>query len=141
MHDEKVSPFNRSVQSEHVEGFQVRIRTAEHIVDVDEPRGIGDGLAPNPFDMLLSSLCSCTIITIWDLAARGKIPLEKMWADASIVRVGSGKDATFDVVLKLRVRGELSEQDVERIKKYAERCPVHGILSKGMNIVSEVTVV
>ena len=141
MHEGGASPFDRSVTAEHLDGFQVLVRTADHTVLVDEPKGIGDNLGPNPFDALLTSLCSCTIITVWDMASRGNLALEKMWADASVNRVGKGKDATFDIKLTLKVRGDLGEKDLKRIEKYAERCPVHGILSKATNITSEIVVV
>ena len=141
MHEGGVSPFDRSVAAEHLDGFQVLVRTDEHTLLIDEPKGIGDNLGLNPFDTLLASLCSCTIITVWDMAARGKIALEKMWADASIERSGSGKDATYAIALTLKVRGKLQDKDLKRLEKYAERCPVHGMLSKAATITSSVVVV
>jgi putative redox protein len=141
MHEGGVSPFDRSVRAEHLDNFQVLIRTDDHAVLIDEPTGIGDNLGPNPFDSLLASLCGCTIITVWDMAARGKMALEKMWADASIKREGSGKDATFDITLTLKVRGDLAEKDLKRLEKYAERCPIHGLLSKAATITTEIVIV
>jgi putative redox protein len=141
MHEGGVSPFDRSVTAEHLDNFQVLVRAGAHTVLIDEPPGIGDNLGPNPFDSLLASLCGCTIITVWDMAARGKMVLEKMWADASIKRSGKGADATYDITLTLRVRGELEQKDLKRLEKYAQRCPVHGILSKAATLTSEIVLV
>ena len=134
--------FDRSVSGEHLENYQVLLRTNGHSWLVDEPPGVGgDGLAPNPFDMLLGSLGSCTLITVWHHAATGKVPVEKMWIDTEIARTGRGKDARYDVGLVLKVRGDLSEQDLARIKRYADLCPVHGILSHGVSIETRVELV
>ena len=136
------SAFNRSVSCEHLENFQILLRAKGRSWLADEPLDVGgDGLAPNPFDMLLGSLGSCTLITVSHHAVKGKLPVEKMWLDTKIARTGRGKDAGYDIELVLKVRGNLSEQDLARIKRYAEMCPVHGILAKGVNIVTSVELV
>jgi putative redox protein len=131
--------FDRSVSGEHLGGYQVVLRTREHSWLVDEPPGVGgDGLAPNPFDMLLASLCSCTIITIRHFATRDNMAVEKMWADSQIDREGSGRDGKYHVRLVIKVSGRIAPDDLGRIREYAGRCPVHGLLSKGAEIETEV---
>ena len=131
--------FDRSVSCEHLENYQVLLRAEGHSWLVDEPPEVdGDGLAPNPFDMLLGSLGSCTLITVWHHAVKGKVPVERMWLDTEIARTGKGKDRRYDIRLVLKVRGDLSEEDLARIRRYADLCPVHGILSKGVNIETRV---
>ena len=141
MHEGGVSPFDRSVTAEHLDGLQVLVRTDEHTILVDEPTGIGDGLGPNPFDTLLASLCACTIITVWDMAARGKMALERMWAEASMEHSGSGKDMTWSIDLTLKVRGAVVEKDLARLERYAERCPIHGMLSRAATVTTKFEVV
>ncbi len=131
--------FDRSVSGEHLGGYQVVLRTREHSWLVDEPPGVGgDGLAPNPFDMLLASLCSCTIITIRYFAARENVAVEKIWADSQINRQGSGRDSKYRVRLVIKVSGRIGEDELTKIREYANRCPVHGLLSKGAAIETEV---
>ncbi|MHC4249929.1 MAG: OsmC family protein [Planctomycetota bacterium] len=131
--------FDRSVSGKHLGGYQVVLRTREHSWLVDEPPSVGgDGLAPNPFDMLLASLCSCTIITIRYFAARDNMAVEKIWADSQINRQGSGKDSRYHVRLAIKVSGRLGDDDLTKIGEYTNRCPVHGLLSKGATIEAEV---
>ena len=131
--------FDRSVSGEHLGGYQVVLRTREHSWLVDEPPGVGgDGLAPNPFDMLLASLCSCTIITIRYFATRDNMAVEKIWADSQINRQGSGRDSTYRVRLVIKVSGRIREDELRKIGEYANRCPVHRLLSKGETIETEV---
>lgn len=131
--------FRRSRLGRTSGGCQIVLRTREHSWLVDEPPGVGgDGLAPNPFDMLLASLCSCTIITIRYFAARENMAVEKMWADSQINRRGSGKDGKYHVRLVIKVSGPVREDELERIGVFAGRCPVHRLLSEGAEIESEV---
>lgn len=122
--------FDRSVSCEHLARYQVLVRTGKHSWVVDEPRGVGgDGLAPNPFDMLIAGLGSCTAITVAHLAEKLSTPIEKMWVDVEIGSTGRGKARKFDIRMVLRVRGDLDDGDLKRIEGYADSCPVHRLLS------------
>jgi putative redox protein len=134
--------FDRSVTGEHLDGYQVLLRTPQHSWLVDEPPSVGgDDLAPNPFDMLLASLCSCTIITIRYYATRKNMAVEKIWADSQIKRIGHGKDSKYDVRLVIKVSGKIGKDELEKIKEFAGRCPVHNLISKGATIETEVELV
>jgi putative redox protein len=122
--------FDRSVSCEHLAGYQVLVRAKDHSWVVDEPRGVGgDGLAPNPFDMLIAGLGSCTAITVAHLAKKLSTPIEKMWVDVEISSTGRGQARKFNIKVVLRVRGDLDDGDLKRIEGYAEGCPVHRLLS------------
>ncbi len=115
-----------------VENFQVLVRTGSHGWLADEPPAVGgDGLGPNPFDQLLGSLGSCIAVTVVNLAARAKVPLARLWIDLEGEPAEDAGSGRYRIVARIRVRGELSDRDVERLGRYAEQCPVHRILSAG----------
>src|SRR5215208_7701884 len=61
------SPFVASVTVTHVPGttYQTRIDTGDLALIGDEPiEAGGDGLGPNPYELLLAALGQCTVLTI-----------------------------------------------------------------------------
>jgi hypothetical protein len=60
-------PFVASVTVTHVPGttYQTRIDTGDLALIGDEPvESGGDGLGPNPYELLLAALGQCTVLTI-----------------------------------------------------------------------------
>lgn len=123
-----------------IENFQVQVIARGHSWITDEPPTFdGDDLGPSPFELLLGSLGTCTVIIVKNYAARARIPLER-----ASVRVHGEflKDADdskrYHVRKTLEVRGDLSDQDLERLHKAGDRCPVQKLLEPGATIVSEI---
>ena len=96
---------------------------------IDEPvdKG-GTDKGPDPFSMLLSSLGSCTAITLKMYANR------KGWAVQDIdIRVdlrseeaGNQKNATF--ISAITVTGQLDDTQLQRLLQIAKACPVSKLL-------------
>jgi putative redox protein len=127
------------VTCRNLEKYQVHVSTEDHSWTVDEPGSVGgDNLGPNPFEVLLGSLGSCTLITVYHYAAEQEIPVEKLWARVEGEWRGEGDDETYHVQNTVHVRGELDEKDIQRLQRAALRCPVHGMLSEGADIDVEV---
>ncbi len=131
-----------SVTCVALENFQIQVRTQTHSWVADAPPHIGgDGLGPSPFELLLASLGTCTLITVYRYAAQAKLPLEKMTVDAVGDWAGEGDDERYAIQLTLRVRGKLDDGGLRRIKNAATRCPVHGVLAPGAPIETQVVLV
>ena len=67
-----------SIKARSIENFQVEIISGKHTLLADEPISVGgDDNGPNPYDILMTALASCKIITTqryarrkgWDLTA------------------------------------------------------------------------
>jgi putative redox protein len=106
-----------------------------HRLVIDEPReGGGDDQGPSPTRTLAAALAACTAITIemyadrkqWDI---GKPEVEvEMEYEANVPR-------SFLVTVQLP--RELSDDQAERLKTIAGRCPVHRVLSKEREVTIE----
>lgn len=105
-----------------------------HQLLADEPveQG-GTGLGPNPYELLLSSLGSCTSITLRMYAQRKQIPLASIKVELTIQK---GEQATY-IQRSIRLTGDLSAEQRERLLTIANLCPVHKILTGTMEITTQ----
>lgn len=102
----------------------------------DEPLDEGGGnVGPSPKLLLLSSLGACTAITLQMYATRKKWPLESIEIE---LQLNPEDDAATgnDIVRKLKLTGDLSAEQQERLLQIANVCPVHKILSGEVRIAS-----
>ena len=99
-----------------------------HRLVTDEPEHLGgEGSAPAPHELLPAALGAC-IATMIVLAARAR-----GWETAGLrVDVAYDHKATprrFEV--EVRVEGDLDAEQLERLEKVAESCPVRRALETG----------
>jgi len=129
-----------AIKARSLENFQVEINVNdnEHSLRADEPISVGgDNTGPSPYDILLSSLAACKIITTQMYARRKEWPLDGVELKMSTQRVHakdcedaiSDPNARIDVIdTEIRFIGDLDEAQVDRLKEISERCPVHRTL-------------
>ena len=109
------------------------IQAGPYTLIVDEPVEAGGTAAgPTPYDYLNSALGACTSMTIHVVAKREKIPIEsvevtvandRMYAkDCADCTSTEGYIHRFTVSVK--VTGDLTPAQRERILSVAKRCPV-----------------
>jgi putative redox protein len=127
------------ITARSLRNYQVEITAGNHQLVSDEPVGIGDDAGPNPFDLMLAGLASCTIITLQMYARRKKWPLEgvEMGLDmTSTERRGPGgaRERSSVIEMELTFQGPLSEAQIRRLEEIATRCPVHRTLSGDIQI-------
>lgn len=124
-------------------GLQVEITAGRHRFLADEPVGIGNDTGPNPYDLLLGALAACTVMTLLLYARRKGWPLEEVETQLSHRRVHSrdcadcesDPSARVDVIeLELRLRGDLTAAQVDRLRQIADHCPVHRTLAGEVKI-------
>lgn len=110
--------------------YQVEISADQYTFVVDEPPGIGDGAGPQPFNMLLSALASCTIITLQMYARRKNWPLEKVELSMDIrsqeTRSEAGEKSRSSLIeTNLVLHGPLTAEQLKRLEEISTHCPVH----------------
>jgi putative redox protein len=103
------------------------VQVRGHQVMVDEPLDTGgEDTGPDPQELLAASLASCTAITMEMYAARKGWDIGKVEVDVQYTPAERGCPTRFDLVLRLPE--ELPEEQVERLRVIAAKCPVHRTL-------------
>jgi len=119
------------------------IEAANHRLVVDEPLAAGGcDAGPTPYDFLSAALGGCTSMTMRVVANRENIPLQgveitvtsdRQYAkDCSDCTSTAGYIHRFDVRIKLT--GDLSDAQRERLLAVAKRCPVAKTLTSEIRI-------
>ena len=106
-----------------------------HSLVVDEPPDEGGkNTGPSPTRLLTASLASCTAITVEMYADRKEWDMAGF--EVEVEADTSAKPATFEVTLKLPAA--LDDEQVERAKVIAGKCPVHRILKAEAEVTDRV---
>jgi uncharacterized OsmC-like protein/alpha-beta hydrolase superfamily lysophospholipase len=112
-----------------------------HQMLADEPTSVGGfDAGPSPYDFLAAALGGCTSMTIRMYAQRKEIALDRVIVEVDhrkvhldeSAQVVDGHAARIDVFERhIRLEGELSDVDRQRLLAIADRCPVHRTLEAG----------
>jgi putative redox protein len=98
-----------------------------HHLTVDEPLDQGgDDSAPSPQELLAASLASCTAITVEMYAQRKGWDLGYVEVECEYQPAERGCPTRFELVMRLPE--DASDEQVERLKIIAAKCPVHRAL-------------
>jgi putative redox protein len=109
------------------EKFTHDVKAGEHSITVDEPTEAGgDDLGPSPQELLAASLASCTAVTIEMYARRKGWDTNGLAVDCNYTPAERGCPTKFTVILHLP--SDLSDEQVQRLKVIATKCPVHRTL-------------
>lgn len=122
-----------NVTVKYINNLQLGIIAGEHRLIADEPKEKGgDDLGPDPYEYLLAALGSCTAMTLLMYARRKNMPLESVEVDLSFQRVHNQdaqavedkKNFIEKIIREIHVKGNLSEQEKNRLLEIAQKCPV-----------------
>ncbi|TVQ66867.1 MAG: OsmC family peroxiredoxin [Balneolaceae bacterium] len=123
------------------ENYKTIMHAGRHELIADEPQELGGAdTGPDPYDYLLMSLGSCSVITMRMYAERKKWPLEDVYIEMRHYKTEAeedGKSVNRDVIEKeITLVGELDDQQTERIIEISKRCPVHRTLLNSAEILT-----
>jgi len=113
-----------------------------HLV-ADEPREYGgSGTGPTPYDLLLSALGTCTSMTVGLYARKQKWPLETVTVRLGHERVHEtdceecvDQPRSLDkITISLELAGPLTDEQRDKLRQVAARCPVHKTLTSKIAI-------
>jgi putative redox protein len=116
-----------NASAQRISGFRHIVKVRQHRLNCDEPVDAGgDDAAPSPQELLAASLASCTAVTIEMYAARKDWDLGHVEVECEYVPAERGCPTKF--TLTLRLPAGLSDEQVQRLKVIATKCPVHRTL-------------
>jgi len=110
-----------------INGFRHVVKVRQHRLNSDEAIAAGGGdAAPSSQELLAASLATCTAVTIEMYAARKGWALADVEVECQYVPAERGCPTRF--TLTLRLPSDLSDEQVQRLKVIATKCPVHRTL-------------
>jgi len=103
------------------------VKMGNHQLVADEPTEQGGhDEGPNPQELLAASLASCTAVTMEMYAQRKGWDIGGVEVVCEYTPAERGCPTKFDLVLRLS--DDLSDEQVERLRVIAAKCPVHRTL-------------
>jgi putative redox protein len=107
--------------------FEHDIEIRGHRLSADEPEDQGgDDQGPNPQELLAASLASCTAITMEMYAKRKGWDIGPIEVEADYTPAERGAPTRFNMVIRLPE--DLTDEQVEKLRVIAAKCPVHRTL-------------
>ena len=108
-----------------------------HTWTADEPTEVGGGnTATSPDRLILAGLGACTAITLRMVAARRQIPLTGVEVELQLNPDGKPEGGN-DIVRKILLVGELSDDERAQLLKVANACPMHKLLTGEIRVHTE----
>jgi putative redox protein len=109
------------------DSYQHDISIREHVVAVDEPPEFGgDDAGPDPQELLAASLASCTAVTMEMYARRKGWDIGLVEVQVAFQPAERGCPTRFELIM--RFPDTLSNEQIERLRTIAAKCPVHRAL-------------
>lgn len=128
------------------EAFKTTLTAGNHEIISDEPASVkgGNDAGPDPYDLLLMSLGTCTVMTVKMYDQRKNIPVEDIYLElrhsknhAEDCAECEKPSAKIDTIEKdLIIKGDLSQEQLDKLLEISKKCPVHSTLLSDIEIVS-----
>lgn len=110
------------------DGYTHEIGIREHRLLADEPTEHGGAdRGPSPQELLAASLASCTAITVEMYAKRKGWDIGAVEVECEYDTPEKGAPTNFTLVLRLP--DTCTEEQIERLRRIAAKCPVHRTLA------------
>lgn len=106
--------------------YYTEVTAGNNTLITDEPTDLGGGdKGFNPFEILATSLASCTAATLKMYMDRKQWEVDEIVVDVEVIR--EAERTVFNRKVSF-VGGNLTEDENKRLKIIADKCPVHKAL-------------
>ncbi len=120
------------------EPFKTTLTAGKHEIISDEPPEVegGNNQGPDPYDLLLMSLGTCTAMTMKMYARRKKWPVEDIYIEMrhnkshaeDCIDCEDPKSKIDSIEKELIIKGDLSQEQLDKLMDISKKCPVHKTL-------------
>jgi uncharacterized OsmC-like protein len=128
------------VSSTAAKGMQHDISAGNHKFVSDAGTDIGGNESgPNPHELLLAALGSCTSMTLKVFAQRRGWQLDEVIVKLTEESIDDPKNPgkkMAKISRGIEVKGALNEEQLSTLKSIADKCPIHKILTESKQIVT-----
>jgi putative redox protein len=108
-------------------GYRHVVRVRSHDLSIDEATDEGGtDSGPSPQELLAASLASCTAVTMEMYATRKHWDIGGVEVACEYTPAERGCPTRFQIILRLP--DSLTQEQVERLRVIAAKCPVHRTL-------------
>ncbi|MGH2979981.1 MAG: OsmC family protein [Solirubrobacterales bacterium] len=124
------------VSARRRKGYAHTVTFEHHTLIADEPEEAGGAdTGPRPTAVLAMSLAACTAVTVEMYADRKRWDVGDLEVEVDY-QLEPKATSRFDVTLKLPT--ELSDEQTDRLREIAGKCPVHRVLMGDVEITDRV---
>ena len=132
MHYKLEKPIHASIG---IEKYKCTIAWHNGKFIVDEPiTSGGKDAGPDPYTLLLSSLASCTLITLRMYIDRKGWVIPEIIVNANLYQETKGDQLTTLIDRDISFPGEVDEEKKLRLREIAKHCPVSKILMNKIEV-------
>lgn len=136
----KVKPYDGKVKLYPTGNgpFSFMVQAGSHHFLADEPISVGGkDSGATPYDFLLAAVGACTAMTLKMYAKHKKINLDDVRVELTQERIhakdcedceGAGDDMVYKIERVISVKGDLTDDQKQRLIEIADKCPVHRTL-------------
>lgn len=138
------------VHVKYQKNLQHEVKMNGHTLIMDEPKDVGGGdKGPSPYETMMAALGACTSMTMLMYARKKGWELEDVEIDLTHQKIHAQDCETCEtqsgkldkITRDIRIRGNLNEEQKNRLLEIAERCPVHRTLTSENLIVDHIELV
>ncbi len=145
MTTQSLASANRDVVVHSLQNFaSLAVVGGEHTVVIDEPREFdGDGVAPNPFGLVLSALGGCIAGTLRGVARQHDFDYDRATVRLSL-RINRPTSGPLDpgeralrisrIIVRVTVYGDLGPEQRRLLVHGVETCPVGNTLRRAVTL-------
>ncbi len=115
-------------------GLQHEVKVGEHTLIADAGKDVGGTEAgPNPHELLLASLGACTSMTLQLFSQKRGWKLDHVNVRLTEETVDDPDNAgkkLSKITRDIEVKGDLSQEQIDSLRKIADKCPIHKLLTE-----------
>jgi putative redox protein len=116
------------------EKYKTLISARQHTLIGDEPEALGGAdMGMMPYELLLAALGECTAITLRMYADRKAWDVTDIQVKLNLTEM-TPTDKTTSISREIKIIGNISDEQRQRMMQIANACPVHKVLSNPIKI-------